>query len=853
MNTTTTSPIKRRRRTEFLLTVACLLFSGATFAQSPPSNSPVGDIRGTVTHTDAQRAATRLAGIVVKLTATSQELGQRSAITDAAGLFDFTGLGAATYSIEVVLDGFAPFSSSIVLKPGESRVEDVHMELAAVAMSIDVHGQAAEITAHTADPDTKLTEERLPALPMAQQKYSEALPVIPGVVRTINGTLNIKGEVANQGMLLVDSAQMVDPVTGSFSVGVPLASVDSLNVYESPYNAQYGGFSGGLSTIETKAPPSQWQYQLMDFVPGIRMKNGQISGVSAETPRAFVGGPLVKDKVTISEAFDYTIKNRPVRGQPWPVNENRLRGFNSYTNVQAVLSPKHLLTGSVSAFSDRVQFADINALVPQTASSNSGTKGAFATVSAADQLGFGTLNTTFRYTRFDSNAYGQGDKDLLMTPEGFGGNAFNRWKRTSNQYEFLPTLQLQTRKWHGIHEVKIGADVIHQNYDGTTHSDPIQVLREDGSLAERIDFVAANRVHGASSQVAEFVQDHWVLSDRLAIDTGVRMTTQTNGRSAAFAPRTGVTYGLGADRKTVLRAGSGVFYDRVPMLAATFPQNPARVLTLYNANGSIAGGPTVFQNAFVDFGGAGPTVRTAGDPGTSPRNLTWNLEAERELNSRATLKVSYLQSQTRTLFVVNPWERPDAESVLGLSPTGNSHYREFQTSVHYRAGRRADLSVAYLRSQAKGSLNTLSATYVPFEQPIIRPNVNDYLDSDIPNRLLGSGVFHLPAGFTISPVMDWHTGFRYSNVDVLNEYVGRPNSQRLPTYFSLDAKIYRDFKLPAFVGRLTDHRLRIGIYMLNATNHDNPHDVYNNVTSPVFGHFVGFQHRVDGILIDIVK
>jgi hypothetical protein len=70
-----------------------------------------------------------------------------------------------------------------------------------MASSIGVQGEASEITAHSADPDTTLTEREFPALPMAQQKFTEALPLIPGVVRTMNGVLNIKGEVANQGML----------------------------------------------------------------------------------------------------------------------------------------------------------------------------------------------------------------------------------------------------------------------------------------------------------------------------------------------------------------------------------------------------------------------------------------------------------------------------------------------------------------------------------------------------------------------------------------------------------------------------------------------------------------------------
>ena len=311
---------------------------------------------------------------------------------------------------------------------------------------------------------------------------------------------------------------------------------------------------------------------------------------------------------------------------------------------------------------------------------------------------------------------------------------------------------------------------------------------------------------------------------------------------------------MGTEHKTVLRAGAGYFYDRVPLLAATFTQNPTRMVTLYSQAGLAAGPPAVLQNAYLDFDGGRPTTRTSGDPGTSPRNLTWNVEVERELTSKATVKLSYLQSQVSDLYVVMPWgEGTNRDSVLGLSHTGNSRYRELQAGVRYRLGQRGNLNVTYLHSQAKGSLNTLSNTYAPFEQPIIRPNVNDYLPSDIPDRLLSSGVFQLPRGFTISPVVDLHTGFRYSNVDVLNNYVGRPNSQRFPTYFSLDMKVYRDFKLPAFAARLKDHRLRIGVYSLDVTNRQNPRDVYNNIASPVFGHLVGFQHRVTGMLIDIVK
>ena len=431
---------------------------------------------------------------------------------------------------------------------------------------------------------------------------------------------------------------------------------------------------------------------------------------------------------------------------------------------------------------------------------------------------------------------------MLLTPQGRGGNAFNTWTRTANQFEALPTFRLSRKTWHGSHDLKIGLDVVHGSYTGTSQSRPIQILREDGSLARRIDFRAAGLLHGANIETSAFAQDHWVLKHGLTIDSGVRLSSQSNGRSVAFTPRAGLSYSLGADHKTVFHAGAGFFYDRVSLLATTFEQNPIRVVSSYDQAGLIAGKPLFFQNVYLDR------------RPTSPRNVSWTLAVDHKLNSAVTVRLSYLQSQTSEVYVISPRSSTAGyDTLLGLTQTGNSHYREFQASLSYRLGKRGEVRVTYIHSRSRGDLNTLSSTFVPFEQPIIRPNVYGYLTSDIPNRLLSAGIFQLPWNLTVSPAVDLRTGFRYSEIDELQDYVGTPNSHRFPVFFSLDAKIYRDFRLPAFAGFIKDRRLRIGVYTLNLTNHSNPRDVFNNVASPEFGHFVGFRHRVNGLLIDLVK
>jgi hypothetical protein len=268
----------------------------------------------------------------------------------------------------------------------------------------------------------------------------------------------------------------------------------------------------------------------------------------------------------------------------------------------------------------------------------------------------------------------------------------------------------------------------------------------------------------------------------------------------------------------------------------------------------MVGEPVTFQSAYLTSIGGFGAQNVQRDPGTSPRTITWNVEVERQLRRNVDFRLNYLDSQTRNLFVVNPvLAFSGSNFILGLAKTGASHYHQVETAIHARPFERIDLNVSYIWSRARGDLNTLSDTFVPFQQPVIRPNVSGVLASDVPHRLIARALLQLPWKVSLSPIADIHSGLPFSKVDVLQNYVGTPNNLNLPTFFSLDVKIYRDFalRLP-FMGRSTNRKVRFGFYSLNVTNHQNPHDVYNDIESPLFGRFAGYQRRVDGFVIDIV-
>ncbi len=775
--------------------------------------------------------------------------------TGERGGFSFRGLVAGKYDLACAAAGHLPVEQKDleVTVATSPSVQVVLPDAVVVRQKVEVHETAPTLPTESGAPSGHLSSTELISLPLLQQEFKAALPLVPGVVRTPDGKINIKGAEENQGMLLVDSSERVDPVTGAYSINLPIDAVQSVEVYKTPYNAEFGHFSGGLTSILTKPPSSRWDFELNDLVPAPNIKSGHIVGIADNSHRLWFTGPLDGSRLTMSESFAYVMNKQPVRGLAWPDNETKKEGFNSFTNFQYASSAQHLTTFNVHVFPIHQQFADINSLVPQTASSDYGQQG--FSVGGADRYLFtsgGLLTSLVQYTRFSSYGHGQGPAEMQVTPNGWGGNFFNSYNRTSNQVEAHEAFQFPRKDWHGQHELKVGGDAIYRSYDGTSVSGPVDVLRTDGSLAERIEFSPAGSLKASDGEGGLFVQDHWGLRERLALDLGLRISGQTLGKAAAFAPRLGVVYAPGTSAKTVLRGGIGIFYDRDPLLAATFPSNPTRVVTVFDEHGIPVGPPVTFQNAYAIIGKQGIQVVPPGqDLDSTPYNVTWNVELDREVRPRVMLRLSYLSSRTFDQFVVGPQLLPGNNSLLLLTNNGGSRYNEFATTVRVRTSERSDLNVSYVYSQARGDLNTLSQVFVPFEQPIIQRNFFADLPSSVPNRLVTWGRFLVPWKITVSPVLDWHSGFPYSAVDVLQNYVGPPNSLRFPTFFSIDLKLSKDFRIP-FLPWVRNHTFRGALAIYNLTDHLNPRDVYYNTTSPYYGHFVGFQHIMFDTSFDVV-
>ena len=836
----------------FLFAISSVAAQDAT---PPKTSGQASSIHGTVS-TIQDNLLSGVAGISVKLSGGPLHGAPLSADTDEHGAYAFPNLEPGTYSISITLQGFKSILKSVILGPKQQMTQDFILELEVVAEKVEVKENAGAIDTETAAaPPAVVTNKELTTIPTPQEKVKDILPFTPGVIKTLDSKLTFKGASEQQSLLLVNSARTTDPVTGSFGVPIPTDAVESFAVYKTPYDASTGSFSGGLTTIETRPPDDQWSFKVRGIVPSVLGKNGSMVGLSEAIPGVSFDAPLIPHKFLLSESFQYEMKKTTVEGLPWPYDISKRQGFNSFTTLEAILAPNHVLTLTVNAFPLRQQHVDISALEPLGASNDLNQSGVAIGLNDKYQLGSGAiLAVVAQYMRFDSNAHGQGPEDMLITPQGYGGNYFNQWSRRGKEFQAVPSFQFPKVHWHGEHEIHVGADIDYRSFFGTTLSHPIQILNLNNTLSQRITFGAAPAQSPSDSSVAEFLQDHWILDSHWSVDLGARISTETSGWPFAIAPRAAVAYSPGKSGKTVIRAGSGIFYGVLPLLAANFAANPNRTITTYDATGLPIGPPVTYTNAFV--ANLNPLTAPAlpVKPSTTPRNVTWNVRIEHDLHKNLQLSAGYLDSHTSYLFAVNPFTSTvGGPSFEGLTNTGSSHYREMEATGRYSLREHDQINVSYIWSRTRGDLNSLSSVYVPFAAPVIRPDVYGILPSDIPNRVVGWGIFALPWKLTFSPLFDVHSGFPYSPIDVQQQYVGTPNGKRFPEYFSLDMKLYRQFRVP-FLGNRGGkvHHIRLGVYTLNVTNHGNFSTVYNNTASPNFGQFVGFLYRHEGAVIDFV-
>jgi len=801
-------------------------------AAGPVWAGTAGPVRITVRFALPSGGVQPLPGATVTLQPAAREQARQSYTGDDGGV-EFAGVAAGEYVVVAAMDGFVTIRRKVTVLRDQPLEVELMLPLEQLAASVDVVAESEQEQARQPTLPAELREELLRTAPLVNEKFQDALPLLPGVVRGPDGLLNLKGARASQSGLLVNSVNVTDPVTGQYAMELPIEAIESVKVHANPYAAEYGKFTGAVTTIETRRGTDTFKFLLTNFMPRLRWVDGSTRGFESFTPRLALAGPLVRNRVWFTQHLEYRFILTDVPSLPEPDNVTQLETFDSFTRIDWDPGDTHDVTAVLSIYPQNLKYVNLDTFHPPAVTPNYRQRGYFFAFSDRMILNLNALvESSFSVKKLDAHIWGQSLDTMTITPETWRGAFYNTQDRFSRRFEWAQTLTLNQSRWHGLHHPKFGYVVSHSDFDGTDRSRAVDIRRADGTLFQRFEFLGAGELSRGVTECTVFAQDRWQIGTPLTLDAGVRLDWDSLGERFHVAPRAGFAWlPFPRDPRTVVRGGLGLFYDKIPLNAGAFTQYQQFRVTNYAADGqTVVAGPLTLENILAD------------ERLDNACSLTWNLELDREITRGLWARAGYQNREQRDDLVVDPvvGEIPD----LVLSNRGSSSYKEWLFSLRYRFRQADELTFSYVRSSAVGNLNAFELYFGNYHYPVIRLDEVGPQPFDVPDRFLLTGVTTLPYGIILAPLLEIRDGFPYSLVDEQQRFVGARNrGGRFPWFASLDFTLMKkvDFKLR---GRV--YHTQIGVKIYNLTNHWNPRDVQNNVDSPAFGTFynsVGRQFR----------
>jgi outer membrane receptor protein involved in Fe transport len=792
--------------------VSILLFVLPAFAQTGSTGS--GSIRGDVFTKGNNGEPAVLPGVLIVLHGPITEETE----SDVKGAFAVDGLPPGTYQIEANAPGLYA-ALAVEVSAGTSSTVPVEMSVAAVTSSVNVAASDAALGEESAQQNT-ISQSVVERAPNQDEKIESLLPLVPGVVRGPDGRINMRGAQATQAGWLVNSANVTDPATGGQAINLPIDVVSSVQVISNPYDPEYGKFTGAVSSVEIRTSNfDKFHFSVQNLVPRARDRDGSIVGIGAFTPRTTVTGPLIKDRLAFTQSLEYRFVRTPVESLPPLQRDTKLESFDSFSQFDLKISDRQSATLSVAVFPQKFDYLGLNTFTPQSSTTDLHERGYQISAQHSYVRESGALlSSRFAYEEFDADTFPNSQAPYRLLVETTEGGFFNLQNRDTDRVQWQEIYQLSPKHFVGDHQLKVGFDFSHSSYDGRQQFFPVDVVGVAGSTVKRIEFGAPSTFSVHQNEFAWFVGDQWAVGPRLSLNLGLRFDNDSITDSTHAAPRAGLTLALTKDRKTLLKAGGGLFYDRVPLNARAFPFFPDRMVSTFDATGRVVSS-TPYNNVIT--GGL-----------KNPRSETWNIEIDRQLVEKLLVRVAYQQRNTVHDMVLNP-ETAAGGNFLSLANNGRDFYREFQITGRYQLGRQT-LNVSYVRSKATGDLNDFNQFFGNDPQAVIEPNSRGPLAFDAPNRFLTWGELNGPWKLMLMPVLDIHTGFPYSLVNEKRDFVGPRNDERFPRFDSFDLQVLRNFGLH-FHGK--EHSVKLGFGAFNLFNHANYRDVQNDLDSNRSGEF----------------
>ncbi len=847
--------------------------------------------------------------------------------TDREGRFRFPYLRIGTYQISVQRTGFAEATRSLTLTVGAAFEVAIVLNMGTVDQRVDITSEATLLEAARSEIAGTVMQTEVRSLPLNGRNFLDLALLIPGVSPTNTASNQLFAEtsaVPGQGIsvgsqrnfsnnFIVDGLSANDDAAGLSGIFYGLDVINEFQVVTSGGHAEFGRALGGYINVATKSGTNAIHGDIYGYFRNQRF-NAANPLSSTKPPAtqaqdgASLGGPLRHDRTFYFGNYERRDLNQSGLITISPANVNAINSrllASSYqgaalttgiypnpvhsTNFLAKLD--HQLAAKDS-FSVRYSLYDVHSRNSRGAgalsavSASAGLDDTDQTIAATNILTISprTVNETrAQFTRSNLSALPTDPFGPAVSISGiatFGTLSGSPTGRVDNLFEIVNNISHQA----GAHALRAGVDFLYNDLTITfprsvrgsyTFSSLNNFLQGTYNNAGYTQTFGNTIVPQTNPNIGFFAQDEWRVNPSFTVNAGVRydlqflksIATDTNN----ISPRAGFAWSPSRSRKTLVRGGYGLFYDRIPLRALANALLSSGNTTSINAASQLSVSLSPTQAGAPTF----PNILPAGAlPAGVLFNFTTmnrhiqnayseqgNLEIEQQLGSRATLSVAY--EHLRGLHLIasvnqnvpscvaagtNNGCRPNAAfgNDSEYSSLADSHYDGLHLSFVQRPVKWGNYRVSYTYSKALDNIGEFF-----FSAPIDNFNIwRDYgrSDDDQRHRFVFDGVVHAK-GFELSGILQYYSAFPLnivSGVTTIQGTAGRPlvnggfigrNTGTGNDLFTLNMRASKTFPIQE---RL---RLQVLVEAFNALNHRNNltkngtfgAGLYPSAPSPSFG------------------
>ena len=836
------------------LSILCAYLAYPLYAQAQGGYS----ISGTVS--DPSGAA--IPGADVKVQQRGTAIVAAETRTDVQGNFRASGLPAGSYEVGVQHDGFASQIVRLAIRNRSPAPLHIELILAGVRQEVTVADSAAQVSTDSADNLDVVTVDRqmMDNLPVFDQNYVAAMSQFldPGSIGTGGVTLVVNGMEQR-------------------NIGVTASAIQQVKINQNPYSAEFQRPGRGRIEVITK-PSSQVYHGTFNFLFRDYHLNARDPFAVTRPPeqrRIYEGsllGPLghsKKNSFLISidreeqdlQAIIYAITPTGLLQQ---TAANPQRDTEISASVTHQFTENHLATVRFNSNTSTEQNRGVGGFVLADAGVNVRDR--------EDEIYYNdSLVITSRLLNQFRVVVGRDhapDISVTQAPgivvPGFftGGGAQADRLRTENHVNLNEIVTWTP----GKHNIRAGINVPdisrrgmddNTNIDGTYYFSSLQ----DYELRRPYSFIQQQgdgHIVFVEVVAGGFVQDDYRLRPNLTVSMGVRYDWQNFFHdNNNFSPRLALAWSPGKSRKTVFRAGGGIFYDRT---------GNGPIFDLERYNGVRLRQIVLSDPAYPVIPGPGglaamPSTLVRLDPTERiPYLGQFSAAVERQLHTGTTIALTYWATRGVSLFRSRDVNAPPPPEYLTRPNPAIGVYRQIESSGHLESNA---LDVSFrgrITRFFQGMVQyTLSQTYndVPGNYSVSTRGAginalpaNNYdlsgewarADYDARHRLNLMGTIHAANYLDFGVGLFMNSGMPYTETTGLDEYHtgyanARPpgvprNSLQGPGFAELDV---RWSHLIPLTHKKEGPQLTVGVDAFNLTNRVNYVTYVGDLSSPFFG------------------